>query len=156
MANSTKVPGMNILNSVGAININLLDWFRPTWSETKPCPPESACPTIVNDQIPIILYGHMAVEPIGLVSGVRTFGNPESRPGGIVEKTTVTYHQPRSAFLLTRERTAVRLIPISHPDNIAVILDHQIAIGMQIKTETPIRRLKELPRRHHLIGRQYR
>lgn len=139
MANSTKVPSVNILNIVGAININLLDWFGPTWSVTKPCPPKSARPTIVNDQIPIILYGHMAVEPIGLVSGVHTFSDPESRPGGIVEKTTVTYHQPRSTSLLTRKCDAMRLAAIGNPYNRAVVFDNQIAIGMKIKTKTAVR-----------------
>lgn len=145
MANSTKVPGMDILDIVGAININLLDWFRPTRGETKPCPPKSACPTIVNDQIPVILHRQMAVVPVRLVFGMCTFSYPQPGSRWVVQETAVTHNQPRSAFLLTRERAAVRLIPISHPDNIAVIFDHEIAIVMKVQAKPSIRRKKKLP-----------
>lgn len=70
---------------------------------------------------------------------MRTFSYPQPGSRRVEKEASITHDEPRSAFLLTRKRAAIGLIPISHPSNIAVIFDHQIAIGMQIKTKTPAR-----------------
>ncbi|POD76594.1 hypothetical protein BKM17_11445 [Pseudomonas syringae group genomosp. 3] len=137
IATHLKGPSIDILNIMRTINVNQCRLLDSTRHKPKSRPSQLACPTVINDQITVILEGQVAVVPIGFVPCMGTFRNPLPCSHRVIQKATVADDEPGSTRLPTGKGTTVRLITISNPNRMSVIPDNKIAIALQLQTKTP-------------------